>query len=136
MIDMDNQVYIDMAVTSSYSFRSNGVNNFSVLYSNPETSGSNQLLSSAYPNPFTDITHFGLMLPEKISSQVQINVFNSVGSQVNKLFDGTLPGGYYEMTWNGMNIAGHPVNSGVYIITLKIKSAESISNLSLRVVKK
>ena len=36
LIDLDNQVYVNMSTVNTYSFRSNGINNFRIIYTDPE----------------------------------------------------------------------------------------------------
>ncbi|HLF35097.1 MAG TPA: FG-GAP-like repeat-containing protein [Cyclobacteriaceae bacterium] len=135
LVDEANQAYIDMSLVNSYSFKPGMKNNFRIVYSGNDYDPGN-ILFTAYPNPFEDETRFGFRLPENMHSKVDINVFNPLGSQVNKLFDGILPGGYHELSWDGSDVAGHNVPSGLYIIAMKINSSGLTRNASIQVVRK
>jgi flagellar hook assembly protein FlgD len=47
-----------------------------------------------------------------------LDVFNSLGRQVRRLYSGSLPAGNHEFEWDGANTAGGRVASGVYFYRL------------------
>jgi hypothetical protein len=73
-------------------------------------------LAQNLPNPFggpnAARTMIAFDLPQPAS--VQFRVFNVLGQRVRTIFNGDLPGGHYEMFWDGTNDAGQPAVAGVY----------------------
>lgn len=70
-----------------------------------------------HPNPFNPTTEIRFDLPE--ATRVELKVFNTIGQEVTTLADDIRPAGAYRLLWDGMNAAGIPVASGVYIYHLK-----------------
>ena len=70
-----------------------------------------------YPNPFNAETKIPIHLQK--STHVCLSVYNVMGQQVAMLFDGNLDVGHHEITWNGRNIQGGSVSSGVYFIRMR-----------------
>ena len=68
-------------------------------------------ISDAYPNPFNPQTNFEIYIPE--FSSVKIQVFDIRGKVVDKLFDGSLAKGVYQMQWDAGSFT-----SGVYFVSL------------------
>ncbi|OPX35337.1 hypothetical protein B1H10_01480 [candidate division KSB1 bacterium 4484_188] len=75
-------------------------------------------LLSAYPNPFnaTCTIPFSLDRQEHIS----ISVYNILGQQVVRLFDGIKEAGVHQLKWNANNMA-----SGVYFLKMRSMSNQS-----------
>lgn len=71
-----------------------------------------------YPNPFNPITSIGYTLPE--DAFVRIEVFNSIGQQVDVLVNTTQSAGYHEVMWSGNN-----QTTGIYIYKMTANSANS-----------
>lgn len=71
-----------------------------------------------YPNPFNPVTTISYSLPEL--SFVTIEVYNSIGQQVDVLVNQNQQSGYYEVSWNGAN-----QTTGIYIYKLIARSAGS-----------
>lgn len=69
-----------------------------------------------YPNPFRDATIVKYYLPQ--SSFVSIKVYDHHGKFVSTLTDKMQNEGEYEISWNGKNFKGKPVNEGLYYATL------------------
>jgi predicted outer membrane repeat protein len=66
------------------------------------------MLSSAYPNPFSDWTSFGLNLPE--SQNIRADLFDVYGNKVMSVYSGNLSKGIHNF-----NIDGKDLPSGMYI---------------------
>lgn len=73
-------------------------------------------VSSAYPNPFNPITILDFALPT--ISDVRITIYNILGKEVFRYDQHSLKAGHYQFKWQGRNLKGKLVPSGVYIITL------------------
>jgi len=77
-------------------------------------------LSQNYPNPFNPSTVIGYALP--FSSNVKIEVYNTLGQKVRELLNGQRPAGYYEVNFNTTGLA-----SGVYLYRIQAKSMDGKS---------
>ncbi len=70
-------------------------------------------LSQNYPNPFNPSTNIQFTLPR--TSEVKLQVFNSIGMLVATLIDEQRPAGSYTSTFNASNNA-----SGMYFYRLTV----------------
>ena len=69
-----------------------------------------------FPNPFNPTTSITFSIPR--STYVSIKIYNSLGVEVNKLIEREMLVGIHQVTWDGKNIFGQQVSSGVYYYTL------------------
>jgi hypothetical protein len=74
-------------------------------------------LSANYPNPFNPNTviRFGLPKP----SEIMLSVYNVLGRRVATLANGHYPAGHHEVVWDGTNLLGVQVASGVYFYRIE-----------------
>jgi hypothetical protein len=70
-----------------------------------------------YPNPFNPDTRIIFDLPE--TGQVVLQIFDIEGRLVTQLLDTKMRSGRHELSWNGLDTAGNPVSSGIYIYRLR-----------------
>jgi Leucine-rich repeat (LRR) protein len=83
-------------------------------------------LGQNYPNPFNGTTTFTVSVPFRSDNQEAIiEIYNTLGQCIHKLFNGRLSAGVHQFFWNGKNTAGATVASGVYFYRLRL--AGSIS---------
>lgn len=75
-------------------------------------------LSQNYPNPFNPSTTVQFSVPR--AGTATLYVYNSAGALVAKLADGMLSPGNYTATWNGRDLNGVNVPSGVYYYRLSV----------------
>jgi hypothetical protein len=80
------------------------------------------VLAQNYPNPFNPTTAIHFALPH--AGKVTLSIFNVLGEQVRILVDEIKPAGQYTVVWDGKNIEGETVASGIYIYQLSYQSAE------------
>lgn len=81
----------------------------------------NYQLEANYPNPFNPST----TIPLSISGitrwqQVELTVYNVLGSKVRTVFQGFLDNGSYRFSWDGTNDQQQMVSSGIYLYQLKV----------------
>jgi len=83
-----------------------------------------------YPNPFNPRTTIVFALPEP-STSVRISIFNVRGQQVQQFAARPYRAGTHTVVWNGRNISGVPVSSGVYYCVVATPQQRYIHKLLL-----
>ena len=87
-------------------------------------------LSQNYPNPFNPSTNINYQLKEL--STVSLEIFNILGQKVIALIDNQLQNpGQYRVTWNGTNLSGNKVATGVYIYRITANNFVSSKKMLL-----
>ena len=66
-----------------------------------------------YPNPFNPSTTIPVSLPR--DADASLRIYDILGREVLTLYSGRLELGRHYFLWNGMDGAGRPVSSGLYI---------------------
>lgn len=94
------------------------VYSYSVLSKATAVEPENQLpavyvLNQNYPNPFNPATNISFALPAE--GFVTLEIYNSLGQEVETIVNSTLSAGKYSYVWNAANIA-----SGVYFYQLRV----------------
>jgi hypothetical protein len=74
-------------------------------------------LKQNYPNPFNPVTTIAYDIADEVN--VRISVYNMLGQLVGELVNDVQPSGRYHIQWNGLDISGVPVSSGVYIYRIE-----------------
>ena len=74
-------------------------------------------LSQNYPNPFNPSTTIKYQVPER--SQVSIKIYDVRGRLVQTLVNDVKDVGNYSIQWNGREISGQKVSSGIYLYTME-----------------
>jgi len=75
-----------------------------------------------FPNPFNPSTTIQFSL--KFESEVRLDIFNQKGQKVTTLMNSTRDMGLHQVVWNGMNPAGKPVVSGIYLAKIYVDSSD------------
>lgn len=65
-----------------------------------------------YPNPFNPVTTIRLGLPD--AADLSIVIYDVRGRNIANLSEGAHPAGWYEFQWNGTDLSGRQVSSGLY----------------------
>ena len=71
-------------------------------------------LSQNYPNPFNPSTRISFDLIE--SGHSTMIIYNLLGKRINILINRTMDAGHHRVEWNGLDMSGQPVSSGVYFL--------------------
>ncbi len=71
-------------------------------------------VSNAYPNPFNPETHMIVDLTG--NENLNIFIYDMKGRVVTQLINDRLPSGRHFITWNGKDIKGNQIASGMYMI--------------------
>ncbi len=72
----------------------------------------------AVPNPFVPAGHRNVNLRFQLAtpqSDVHLTIVNELGVKIARFFMGRLPDGMNQFKWDGKNINGEPVVSGIYM---------------------
>ena len=80
-------------------------------------------LFNNYPNPFNPSTTIRYALTE--ATHVSLRIYNTLGQLVGILVDENQVAGYHEVIWDGRNVSGGDVASGMYIY--KIAAGEFVA---------
>jgi hypothetical protein len=75
-------------------------------------------LHQNHPNPFNPTTTISFTLPAP--AHVRLAVYNVEGKLVKRLINGTRDEGNNRAVWDGTDIAGKPVSSGIYFCRLEV----------------
>ena len=70
-------------------------------------------LNQNYPNPFNPTTSISFSMPK--DGHVLLQVYDVTGALVKTLVDQTMRAGNMQATWDGTNLSGNKVASGVYL---------------------
>jgi hypothetical protein len=120
-IDLDGDTDLDVFVGSVkgglYYFKNQTVTSISETeqYKNNES-----IIIESFPNPFNSSVKISIGIQKR--DVYTINVFDILGKKIIEIFSGELTAGNYYYNWNGKNLAGLNVPSGVYLIALTNKS--------------
>ena len=74
-------------------------------------------LERNYPNPFNPITKIRYQLAKSV--KVNLSVYNILGEKVISLVDAKQNAGKHEVSWNGRDINGRLVGSGLYFYRIE-----------------
>ncbi len=86
-----------------------------------------------YPNPFNPSTTISFTVPGSPSARknVLLHVYDVRGALVKTLVNRAMPGGKYDINWDGSNNRGEAVSSGVYFSKLRIDAYTGIKKMIL-----
>jgi hypothetical protein len=73
-----------------------------------------------YPNPFNPETAISYHIPT--TSDVKIVVYNSLGQKIKSLINTKHSPGNYTVVWDGKDLSGNNVSSGIYIYQLRVEN--------------
>ncbi len=99
------------------------------INSNDQLSASDYKLEQNFPNPFNPETTIKYSVSRK--SFVQIKVYDISGRLINSLVAKALSAGSYSAVWNGKDITGNNVSSGIYFYNMIIDGGKSVSRKML-----
>ena len=86
-------------------------------------------LHQNYPNPFNPITTIMYDVPEE--SEVMLRIYDVTGRMVKELVNGEVEPGRYQVVWNGTDMYGSSVASGMYLYQLKTHTTIKTNKLIL-----
>ncbi|MCF7832932.1 MAG: T9SS type A sorting domain-containing protein, partial [Candidatus Marinimicrobia bacterium] len=74
-------------------------------------------LHQNYPNPFNPTTTIRFDLPEDV--KVNLAIYDISGRKIRTLINANVSAGYNQVVWNGTDLNGNPVSTGMYIYKLQ-----------------
>ncbi len=86
-------------------------------------------LGQNYPNPFNPTTE--IRFDVVVASQVTIKIYNVMGQEIAKLADQQMQPGNYNVKWDGRDIHGNAVSSGVYYYRMQAGNFSEIKKMIL-----
>jgi hypothetical protein len=86
-------------------------------------------LHQNYPNPFNPVTTIRYDIPEQ--ALVQIDIYNILGQKVAVLAEGIHEPGFHAVRWNGTNMYGNALSSGMYFYHIKAGDFRNVKKLLL-----
>lgn len=86
-----------------------------------------------YPNPFNPVTQIQYQLAQ--AGEVRLEIFNLLGRKVMTLVNENQSAGVYSLSWNGKDLAGNEVASGIFICRLSVKGKNFNESFSKKMVK-
>jgi hypothetical protein len=97
--------------------------------SQQDTAPASKLKLMNYPNPFNPDTKISFTLLE--AGKVKLEIFNLKGEKITELLDYHMPAGPHNISWNGTDIQGNPVSSGVYFYKMKTNKTSTVKKMIL-----
>ncbi len=73
-------------------------------------------LNSIYPNPFN--SHCQIEITTVGREKTNLTIYDITGQKIKTLINKTIPAGYHRIRWDGKDVAGKTISSGVYIFNL------------------
>jgi hypothetical protein len=114
--DLDSDGKIDLIMNTNQGF----MIYYNIMESQGITGGVNLPdrinLHQNYPNPFNITTTLLLDLP--VASYTTLTIYDILGREVTTLVDSYSGSGYHRVEWNGRDLAGKDIPSGIYIARL------------------
>jgi len=86
-------------------------------------------LHQNYPNPFNTFTQIDYVLSE--TGDVSLVIYDILGRKMKTLFHGINEAGNYSVTWDGTDVEGETVASGVYFYSLTSENRKETKKLLL-----
>ena len=83
----------------------------------PDQVPAGSTLFPCYPNPFNPVTTISYLLSQ--SGDVEITIYNSAGKKVKELLFRNQTLGNHKIEWDGTDLRGNLLPSGLYLIMVK-----------------
>lgn len=100
-----------------------------VSVTNDEILATDYQLYPNYPNPFNPSTNIRYSLPA--AGNVKVEIFNTLGQLVNTIVNNYQEAGSHNVVWNGSDMNGNQVSTGIYIYKLTTNNFVSAKKMVL-----
>ena len=87
------------------------------------------ILDVGYPNPFNERVTIPFSLDAPLN--VEISVYNVLGSLVKRLLNDSLEPGNHQVQWTGTDERNMPVAPGLYMVRMNAGAAQHVQHLTL-----
>ena len=84
---------------------------------------------SAYPNPFNPTTTINFNLSN--SQNISVKIYNIMGQEVKELFSGFKTAGIVSLVWDGKDIRGEQVSTGVYFCNIRSEDKQQTVKMTV-----
>ncbi|MBN1541755.1 T9SS type A sorting domain-containing protein [candidate division KSB1 bacterium] len=88
-------------------------------------------LNQNYPNPFNQSTSLAYEIPK--SARVRIFLYSILGQQVRCLFDGGHAAGRFVLHYDGTDVHGQPLPSGLYLLVFE--ADDTVKTIKVSIVR-
>jgi len=88
-------------------------------------------LKQNYPNPFNPSTIIEFNLENTNSKLVSVKVYDLLGRHISTLMNANLTAGNYKVEWNGKDLSGINVTSGIYRYILQVGNKREVKQMIL-----
>ncbi len=89
-------------------------------------------LTQNYPNPFNPSTTISISIPEHLTGQEGVlQVYDILGREVRRLYQGSLTTGMLTVMWDGSNSANFAVPSGTYFYRFSAGETNMVRSMQL-----
>jgi len=95
----------------------------------PAVTPTQNLLGQNYPNPFNPSTTISFTMPK--TANVNLSIYNVKGQLVNTLVNGSKAFGNHSVVWNGKDVNGNDVPSGIYFYRLSTDDSVETKKMML-----
>ena len=75
-----------------------------------------------YPNPFNPLTRIEFSIQN--DSYIELTIFNIKGQKIKTLIQSDLIKGKHSILWNGDDVSGNLVSSGIYYYILNVNGKD------------
>ena len=82
-----------------------------------------------YPNPFNPLATIAYTIP--VSGRVRLEILDLRGRMIRSLVDRNEPAGNHEVTWDGRDLRGRDVPSGVYLSRVRVAGRVARGSMTL-----
>ena len=86
-------------------------------------------LAQNYPNPFNPQTTVTYVLPR--SGTVKLEIFDAAGAMIRTMVSGKQAAGRHQIQWDGKDISGSVVASGMYYYRLQVNNTFQVKKMTL-----
>lgn len=115
----------DELVLSNTEFNGNAVSGTTIKLQNAETNSVEGF--NAVPNPFGQSTTINVAIPQ--TGKYSVSIFDMVGNKVASLFEGNVEKGARSFEWNGTDINGQLLSSGMYLCKVEGNGSTTVNKV-------
>ncbi|MBN1183137.1 MAG: T9SS type A sorting domain-containing protein [Bacteroidales bacterium] len=80
-----------------------------------------------YPNPFNPTTTIAFEI--SVPGETTVDIYNSKGQKVTRLLNEELPIGKHSVIWDGTDMKGNKVSSGIYFYRISVNDKQKVNKM-------